>query len=62
MNTTIVTCDMVEGCKEPIAYIDIKGYVYCRAHGIDRKDTCRCRRLTPKELRQILSGEPLARY
>lgn len=58
----VVTCDMIAGCTEPITYIDIKGYVYCRTHGIERKDTCRCRQLTPAERRRILSGEPLEKY
>lgn len=58
----LLTCDMVKGCVSPITHIDIKGYVYCRQHGISRKDTCRCRQLTSKELQTLKSGEPLKDY
>jgi hypothetical protein len=59
---TLLTCDMVKGCQAPVTHIDIKGYVYCRVHGRERKDTCRCRQLTAAELRTLRSGEPLRAY
>lgn len=60
--TTTLTCDMEEGCTAPVTHIDIKGYSYCREHGNDRKGTCRCRLLKPKELKQLQGGEPLSSY
>lgn len=57
-----LTCDQEKNCQESVTMLDIKGYVYCTKHGIDRKSVCRCRRLNPKELRQLESGEPLKKY
>lgn len=55
-------CDMRKDCPEPVAYIDIKGFVYCGAHGKARKDSVRCRKLKPAELAKLKAGEPLAKY
>ena len=57
-----LTCDMEKDCQEPVTHIDVKGYVYCAKHGRERKTTCRCRQLKPKELHQLQSGEPLSTY
>ena len=63
MGTTIVlTCDMVDGCTAPVAYIDAKGYVYCEAHGKERQSYQRCRKLRPAELKQLQANEPLTKY
>lgn len=62
IETEALKCDMVEGCTAPITHIDRKGYVYCTAHGIDRRGTQPCRKLRAWELRRITSGRPLARY
>jgi hypothetical protein len=64
MGTEIVlTCDMVDGCTEPIAYIDHKGYIYCAKHGPERKGSgIRCRKLTPAELKQLQAGGTVSRY
>jgi len=63
MGTTIVlTCDMEDGCKEPITHIDEKGWIYCADHGRDRQSYQRCRKLRPSELKQLQRGEPLAKY
>lgn len=56
------TCDMVEDCREPITHIDIKGYVYCTTHGLERQGYQRCRKLREGELKKILRGEALERY
>jgi hypothetical protein len=55
-------CDMKRECTEAVTHIDEKGFVYCRAHGISRKSWMRCRQLTPRELKQLKSGEPLPSY
>jgi hypothetical protein len=53
----------VEKCAEKITHIDVKGFIYCSICGPIRKATgVRCRKLTPKELKQLESGEPLAEY
>jgi hypothetical protein len=55
-------CDMEKDCAEDVTHIDEKGYVYCHEHGVQRKSWRRCRQLTPKELRQLQAGTPLASY
>jgi hypothetical protein len=66
-NTTtapaVLTCDMVRGCTDPVAYIDAKGYVYCVKHGRQRQQTQRCcRQLRPAELAKLQRGEALKEY
>lgn len=58
----MLTCDMDRNCKEPVTHIDVKGYAYCQKHGEDRKQTCRCRKLTPAELNTLKAGQPLKEY
>ena len=55
-------CDMEKDCGEAITHIDDKGYIYCHAHGVQRKSFRPCRKLTPKELKQLKAGTPLASY
>ena len=63
MGTEItLTCDMVEGCTQPVSYIDAKGYVYCEQHGKERQRYQRCRKLRPAELKVLRTGEPLEAY
>lgn len=57
-----LACDMVEGCTDPVTYIDRKGYVYCTKHGLERQSYQPCRKLRPAEITWITSGEPLAAY
>jgi len=57
-----ITCDMERDCTRPIAYIDVKGYIYCQKHGLQRKQAHRCRKLTTGELQAILNGEALVEY
>ena len=52
-------CDMDRACKQAITHIDVKGYVYCKPHGIERKASHRCRKLTPTELRTLEAGQPI---
>ena len=62
MSETKLTCDMTNDCTCKIAYIDIKGFIYCDSHGKARKLVNRCRKLKPKEIKQLQSGQPLAQY
>lgn len=55
-------CDMRRGCRQAVTHIDDKGYIYCHAHGVERKGYRPCRLLTPKELKQLKAGMPLASY
>ena len=59
---TVLICDMVDGCMEPVTHLDNKGYVYCTDHGIGRRDWRPCRKLRPWEIRRLLRDQPLARY
>ncbi len=56
------TCDMVEGCKEPITMLDSAGFVYCTRHGLERRTYEPCRKLRPYELRAVLRGDMVKRY
>lgn len=55
-------CDMERDCAEPVTHIDRKGYVYCTAHGAQRKLYQPCRKLRPFELKRLQTGESLRRY
>jgi hypothetical protein len=59
----LLKCDMSEACEEPVTHLDEKGFVYCTKHGVQRRGSGhRCRKLKPSELRQLKSGQPLAKY
>lgn len=58
----VVKCDMARDCHEPVTDIDIKGFVYCEAHGYRRRDSHPCRKLKPHELHKLARGERLAKY
>lgn len=63
--TVTLTCDMETDCTEPVTMIDCKGFAYCTAHGLTRRDPYwgnRCRKLRPHELRRLQSGRQVARY
>jgi hypothetical protein len=63
MDTTVtLTCDMEKDCKAPVTYIDIKGYVYCAAHGVQRQSYQRCRKLRPAELKRLQAGGTVSKY
>lgn len=60
---TILTCDMRRDCRAEVTHLDEKGFVYCRAHGIQRREHGkRCRALAKWELDQLAQGKPLAQY
>lgn len=51
-----IQCDMEASCTAAVTHMDEKGFVYCATHGNDRKNYCRCRKLTAPELRVIAGG------
>lgn len=55
-------CDMREECNIVVTHIDIKGFIYCKGHGEQRKISHRCRQLTVKELKILKSGKPIKEY
>jgi hypothetical protein len=58
-----LACDMLSECTTPSTYIDEKGFIYCEAHGKDRRYSgIYCRRLRPWEIRLILAGEQVPSY
>lgn len=57
-----LTCEMTDDCSAPVTRIDDKGFIYCESHGLSRKRYCRCRRLTPKEIKRLTAEEQLASY
>ena len=58
----MLRCDMATDCLSPVSMIDAKGFVYCRADGLERRAYQPCRKLRPWELRKLERGEQLARY
>ena len=59
---TRIACEMENDCENSPTHIDEKGFIYCQRHGDQRKQTMRCRRMTLKEMRTILKGEPITSY
>lgn len=57
-----LTCEMEVGCREPVARIDQKGFVYCEPHGQERKIWQPCRKLRAWELKRLKRGKALTRY
>ena len=55
-------CDMKRDCPAPITMLDKQGYAYCTDHGLDRRASQPCRKLSPSEIRLIQRGEQIARY
>lgn len=50
----------VETCDRPVAMIDGRGFVYCAACGVRRRESgVRCRKLTAGELRTLRAGEAI---
>lgn len=63
MPTTDIRCDMADDCMEDVTMLDDKGYVYCEAHGLERRDVgYRSRKLRPHELNRLKRGDTLTRY
>lgn len=58
--TKILRCDMDKACTADVSHVDHKGYVYCAAHGVQRKTSgIRCRKLTATEIRKLAASEPI---
>ena len=55
-------CDMVSDCREPVTHIDTRGFAYCTAHGLERRDSQPCRKLRAHEIRRLERGEQVTKY
>lgn len=54
-------CDMFQTCEAEVSYIDVKGFIYCKEHGILRKATStRSRELNRCELNLLEQGKPIS--
>jgi hypothetical protein len=53
-------CDMKADCDAPICYIDDKGYLYCKFHGLQRRQSRPCMKLHETDLLKLHRGEPIA--
>ena len=63
LDDNTLRCDMDRECTAPISHIDEKGFIYCREHGIGRRDSGRrCRALARYELARIQDDKPLPTY
>ena len=60
--TTELRCEMKANCTEPVTHIDSDGFVYCTAHGVQRRAWQPCRKLRPHEVNRLKAGGILARY
>lgn len=59
----VLRCDMARDCDATVTHIDEKGYAYCAAHGVQRRESGRrCRKLRPWELAVLRTGKPLPSY
>jgi hypothetical protein len=57
-----LSCDMTRDCVREVTHIDRGGYVYCEAHGIQRRASEPCRKLRPAEVAKLARGEVLTKY
>ena len=56
-------CDMEKGCSSSVTMLDNKGFIYCAAHGLQRRSYgTPCRKLTPSEIKSLKRGEPIKTY
>lgn len=60
----MATCDMRKDCTARVTHIGNKGYVYCEAHAIIRRQSGaeRTRRMRLWECKMIAQGKPLPSY
>ncbi len=58
----ISTCDMTHSCPEPVTHMDRSGFLYCTAHGLQRRTYQPCRKLRPHELNRLQRGELITKY
>jgi hypothetical protein len=60
---TALKCEMKEDCAESATMIEEKGFIYCAAHGLNRRSYGRrCRKLRQSEINGLLRGEQVKRY
>lgn len=58
----VLRCDMKADCNELVTHIDDKGFVYCTAHGVRRRDWRPCRKLRSWEVNRLKADKALSRY
>jgi hypothetical protein len=49
-------------CLKSVSYIDKRGFVYCDAHGLQRKQHEPCRKLTKSEIGQLFITGMIDKY
>lgn len=57
-------CDAKHECHAEVAYIDDRGFAYCKDCGPSFQGTIwrRCRKLRPHELNRLRRGQTIERY
>lgn len=60
----IPSCDMKKDCSNPVTHIGEKGYAYCTAHAVTRRQSGyeRTRKMRAWELKLLREGKPLPSY
>lgn len=58
--TKTLKCDMEHDCTTKVSHIDHKGFVYCEPHGLRRRGTMPCRKMTAKEIATLERGETIS--
>lgn len=51
-------CSGEKNCDNEIKYIDIRGFIYCKNHGLTRKYSTPCRNLAKFEIKILQYGKP----
>lgn len=61
---TKMTCEMEKDCVMAVTHIGEKGYIYCKKHAIERRQSGyeRTRTMRVWEIKLILAGKPLPSY
>lgn len=59
MEQALTCVGMGHDCAEAVSHIDGDGFTYCAAHGVRRRQHCKCRKLTPGEHKRLSRGETI---
>lgn len=57
-----LACDMHIDCPGDVTHIDSAGFIYCAAHGLQRRQYEPCRKLRAHEVKRLQRGNPLKSY
>lgn len=60
----MATCEMSQDCTQPVTHMGNKGYVYCKGHAVQRRQSGyeRTRAMRPWEIRWVTAGKTLPSY